>query len=380
MADKQYVSKIKVSCKHLQIETTKFLHFGRKVASSGMDLEEVNEGDKRAIGNWSTDVFGQTYSSKLPLAAMRVLSGSDTRRGFYRNSRTTFINEEKYGILAKQLFPWIEDVILYHDLSNKPTARGFLNMLVNMRWVILQDVAVMMDTDRQHIVFQLFPVFQCQLFKEFKAELIHHIQEHDKEDTDAGLIDTVLPGIRLRMDQQNDKLKLLTTENREYQQKVSLPNINSSVTSAIEHSIAHFTGFLGTYVPPNTQQSLIADDDTPVREQEQMMETNENSSDLQLVTTVQYSMPTKFDTVSCIIHHWNEVSEKEDECGHKWRSHLTLSDTKKFTRMKRIVNKINAKVLGGKNKHTVIDEFEIAYKNHKQSLSYLADKYLKICN
>ena len=95
MADMQYVSKIKVSCKHLQIETTKFLHFGRKVASSGMDLEEVNEGDKRAIGNWSTDVFGQTYSSKLPLAAMRVLSGSDTRRGFYRNSRTTFMNEGK---------------------------------------------------------------------------------------------------------------------------------------------------------------------------------------------------------------------------------------------------------------------------------------------
>ena len=125
MADKPYVDKIKMSCKHLKIETNKFLHFGRKVASSGMDLEEVNEGDKRAIGNWSTDVFGQTYSSKLPLAAMRVLSGGDTRRGFYRNSRTTFIDENKYGILAKQLFPWIENILLYTDLSNKPTARGF---------------------------------------------------------------------------------------------------------------------------------------------------------------------------------------------------------------------------------------------------------------
>ena len=51
MADKPYVDKIKISCKHLKIETNKFLHFGRKLASSGMDLEEVNEGDKRAIGN-----------------------------------------------------------------------------------------------------------------------------------------------------------------------------------------------------------------------------------------------------------------------------------------------------------------------------------------
>ena len=56
---------------------------------------------------------------------MRVLSGGDTRREFYRNSRTTFIDDNKYGILSKQLFPWIENILLYTDLSNNPTASFF---------------------------------------------------------------------------------------------------------------------------------------------------------------------------------------------------------------------------------------------------------------
>ena len=114
MCEKQYSRKIKTACEYLNISTTKLLHFGRKVSAVAMDMEEVDEGSKRAIGNWTTDVFGSTYSSQVPLAAMRTLSGSDKRRGFYENSRTNFINEGKYGSLARFIFPWIKHLSLIH--------------------------------------------------------------------------------------------------------------------------------------------------------------------------------------------------------------------------------------------------------------------------
>ena len=383
MADKPYVDKIKMSCKHLKIETNKFLHFGRKVASSGMDLEEVNEGDKRAIGNWSTDVFGQTYSSKLPLAAMRVLSGGDTRRGFYRNSRTTFIDENKYGILAKQLFPWIENILLYTDLSNKPTARFFLNMLMNMRWVLLQDVAVMDDKNREHVVFKLLPVFTCDLFLEFQQEILKHIEENDKVDTDAGLIESVLPGLNNRMDEHSDELRLITKENREYRTKVTMPSIKSSVQSAVEVSISHFTGFLGTYVPPMTQLALTGAENNTLQQNiggESGTQINDPTIDRDMTSNNIYSVPNEFDTVTTLMHHWKEVSVREHRDGPKWRKHLNGSDKKKFSRIKMIGKAIDAKIKSGSTKEIVMNDFESNYKTHNQSLSYLADKYLKICD
>ena len=56
-----------------------------------MDLEKVGNLDKRALGNWATDMFGKIYSSKLPLAAMRVMNGFDNRSGMHHKPRTTFM-------------------------------------------------------------------------------------------------------------------------------------------------------------------------------------------------------------------------------------------------------------------------------------------------
>lgn len=51
------------------------------------------------------------------------------------------------------------------------------------------------------------------------------------------------------------------------------------------------------------------------------METNETSLDIELITNVNYSLPTKFDTVSSLMHDWNKVSEKEYKDRHNWRAH-----------------------------------------------------------
>ena len=84
-----------------------------------MDLEEVGEMDKQALGNWATDVFGECYSSKLPLAAMRVMAGVEKETGLHYNPRTTFYGEEKHQELAKMIFPWIEEVEKCCNLEEK---------------------------------------------------------------------------------------------------------------------------------------------------------------------------------------------------------------------------------------------------------------------
>ena len=76
MGDSEFVKKIKIVCKPFGIESNVSLHFGRKIALAILDLEEVSELDKQSLGNCSTDDFGKVYSSKLPLAAMHVMTDS----------------------------------------------------------------------------------------------------------------------------------------------------------------------------------------------------------------------------------------------------------------------------------------------------------------
>ena len=58
-------------------------HFGRYAATAVLDMEEIDSIITRAIENWTIDISEETYSTKLILSAMRVLTGGDARRGHY---------------------------------------------------------------------------------------------------------------------------------------------------------------------------------------------------------------------------------------------------------------------------------------------------------
>ena len=90
MSDRSYTNAITTACKAIGIRTTVQLHIGRVQGASSLDVEEVDGLDKRALGNWSTDVFGEVYSTKLPLPAMRAMAGHDTRRGYFVLPRSSF--------------------------------------------------------------------------------------------------------------------------------------------------------------------------------------------------------------------------------------------------------------------------------------------------
>ena len=100
-------------------------------------MAEADGVDQRNIENWSNDVFAAVYNKKLPLGAMRALTGVNKRRGYYKTPRITFKGDSNHEVLAKKSFPWVEGVRDDFNLTNKYTVNGFLEMLVNMRWVIM---------------------------------------------------------------------------------------------------------------------------------------------------------------------------------------------------------------------------------------------------
>ena len=99
------MKKIKLACNSLDIESNVWLHFRRKTTAAVLDHDEVSELDRRELDNWSIDVFGEVYSSKLPLAAMRAMAGFDKKSGMHHNPRTTFYGDDRHKLLAMNTFP-----------------------------------------------------------------------------------------------------------------------------------------------------------------------------------------------------------------------------------------------------------------------------------
>ena len=104
-----------------------------------MDMVEVKPDIARAVGNWKNDTYDNHYSSKLPLSGMRVMAGFDARRGYHSNPRANFFGEDKHKCLPMMIFTFIENKLDMLRLTKEecPTAKGFLELLQNLRWVII---------------------------------------------------------------------------------------------------------------------------------------------------------------------------------------------------------------------------------------------------
>ena len=251
MTNGSYKKKLKAAFAKLSIVSPKTEHFGRYCASALLDMEEVDPTIARAIGNWAIDTFGEVYSSKLPLPAIRVLAGGDTRRGFYRNPRTTFKGDDTHNELAKNFFPWVEAAEVELPPGKNGTTRAFFNLLKNLRWVILQDSAVLIAVHkRAHFLFKhMKSVFDSELFKDFTCKLLHHIKEKDsvKDDT----VENALPGVLRRMDQTNNAIKEVHNTVTEHHKSTSIERIEKTVQKTVDkvvsRNLKNFATNIGNY-------------------------------------------------------------------------------------------------------------------------------------
>ena len=68
---------------------------------------------------------------------MRAFSGVYKMRGYYKIPRTTFKGDNTHKALATNFFRWVDDVRKNFNITDKYTTNGFLEILINTRWVIL---------------------------------------------------------------------------------------------------------------------------------------------------------------------------------------------------------------------------------------------------
>ena len=137
MSESSYTGAIQKDLNILQLSIVHLAHIGRGIAPGCLEIEEIDGMDTRAIGNWVTDVFGSHYDTKLPLPAMRAMSGHDSRRGKFIHPRSSFNGDASHAHLPGLLFPWADDALLKTHETKHDTTLGILTLIKNLRWVIL---------------------------------------------------------------------------------------------------------------------------------------------------------------------------------------------------------------------------------------------------
>ena len=75
----QYTKRIRGACNSLNLQTNKYLHFGRETGSALLEMNNVHQDDNNVLGNWCNYVFHEYYSSNLPLSAMYAISDCDNK-------------------------------------------------------------------------------------------------------------------------------------------------------------------------------------------------------------------------------------------------------------------------------------------------------------
>ena len=212
MGPNSYTTAIRMVLKLLGLSLIYLLHLGRGIAPGVLEMEEVGGLDKRALGNWATDVFGSHYDTRLPIPAMRAMSGHDARRGYFYHPRSQFKGDETHQHLPALLFPWVDEALELTLNTSHHTAYGFLSLLKNLRWVILQDAAVMIGNgERSHYVYDVMfkDIFHSPAFKDYTAKMLIHLSAQEKMDPNklGTLTETVLPYVN------GNLLKVNTTLN-----------------------------------------------------------------------------------------------------------------------------------------------------------------------
>ena len=159
MSSRAYFNKITEVCKILGLKTSKIAHFGCNMAPKICELEDSTKDSIDMIGYWNVDVRKPCYSSNFPLENMRVMTGSDKYKGHYVNKRSECFGDKEHVLLTKLIFPWIE-MAETTFLEQNITAKELFTLLKNLRWIILQDAAVLIEVhNRKNSLYESMPEF-----------------------------------------------------------------------------------------------------------------------------------------------------------------------------------------------------------------------------
>ena len=200
MSLETYASAVQKACRACNCASVHRGHFGRKAGPLLLEFNEVPKSEIEALGNWSQTQQEEAYSSWLPLSAMRLMAGWRKERGTVFCKRQTKPSSPATERLKLLIFPWLEDARRTVDGNpDRITAHRFLDMMEHGRDILLQDAAVLLDTENQipHRVFE-HDIFRSVDFADYCAEMKLHL-ETGQEPVDQAM-EQCLPGVNARLD------------------------------------------------------------------------------------------------------------------------------------------------------------------------------------
>jgi hypothetical protein len=138
---------------------------------SGSRMAEMFGTSKAAIqrlGRWNNSALTSNYLTHLPREALRTLAGFTKDAGQFYLVRSTVMPPEE---LLVKVFPrvdyWLERISKEEVLESSTAADGFLNLLVQMRVVFLQDSVILKQKFPDHLLW-FDPLFQDELYLQFE--------------------------------------------------------------------------------------------------------------------------------------------------------------------------------------------------------------------
>jgi Centromere DNA-binding protein complex CBF3 subunit, domain 2 len=173
ISPKGYGDAMSVVSKMLGLSSTHTTHLGRVLGPKVLEMMEFDSEEIRTLGNWDPKVQEVTYSTKVPLKALRGMAGYEAGQGMYYNPRSAVPVPAE---LSKAVFPWVEPcwerLKTYEQERDelKPTATAFLRHMSSLATVLIQDLAAMklLHPERCENEYRLFkddPIFNSEAFK-----------------------------------------------------------------------------------------------------------------------------------------------------------------------------------------------------------------------
>jgi len=304
-------------------------HINRQQGVRELENADVDVSQTRRHGRWGVDSCEGIYSAPLAREAMRGLSGHPAKERLYYIPRSI---ETPPIELQKRIFPQadglLEKVVAGDGYERNLAARGFLELLIYLRRVLLQDSAILMKESPTCKLWS-HPMFSSEEFQTFQNDLLHKI---DTAESPTELrLQQALPLLSAQLVAQHTSL---TGELRRVQESVAKSQELLHRVLGGEMRVRFCGENGGSFVSPSFPQSTDTHTSPVANESVQ--------SDVRSLT-----MSRGLLRVSELWAEWYtglghrpSIVELDRLYGTKWRN--SSSESKFYSRRKVIINHVNS--------------------------------------
>lgn len=170
----------------INLNTLKKTHIGRSQGARLAELQGVGEGQIRRAGRWNNDALSNCYLTHLPQKFLRTMAGFEPSvRGNYYLPRAKITPPQP---LIQAVWPWVDtwlDWFKSYDEKEKAegskegdkeedhndmAAQGFLQLLDQLRTILLQDSVLLQEQFPRHPIWG-DPIFVRKDYQEFAVQV-----------------------------------------------------------------------------------------------------------------------------------------------------------------------------------------------------------------